>query len=446
MAEPQKENQNFATAGTESFKIGEDSLKANAGASGGVAAGGVAGSVAPSAIIQDNGKIILNITEDKKAAVLKDKRSLLSLQTILPADLFNKVNSYFVEHSKIKENVKANFFHLLSVMINAGIPMITALKSLAQQEASNPKMVLVISMLVEKVEGGKSLSDAMLKHMDVFSEKDIGMVHSGEASGQLAGTLESLADDTLKAHEIKGKVKSAMLYPMVVMLLLVSVFVGMMVFVIPKLTELFSGYGAELPILTRIVVGISDFMLNQKIMLIGVVAALIFGFIMFKRTAFGHYALDKFKLKVPLFGALFQKAYLARFARSLSNLLNSGLSIVTTLEIVANSVGNEVYRKKLLLASEDIKQGIPMAESLAESPFFPPMILSMIEVGEKTAQLDTILAKVASFYENEVSTSVNGLSKILEPVILVVIGLSVGLVVGAIMIPIMKMSDLAGVM
>ena len=272
------------------------------------------------------------------------------------------------------------------------------------------------------------------------------MVRSGEASGQIASTLESLADDTMKAYTIKGKIKSAMLYPAVVMILLIGVFVGMMVFVIPKLTDLFSGFGEELPLLTRIVVGISDFMLNQKIILIGGTAAIIFGFIMFKKTAFGKYALDKFKLKVPLFGTLFQKAYLARFSRSLSNLLNSGLSIITTLEIVANSVGNEVYRKKLLLATEDIKQGIPLAESLAESEFFPPMLLSMMDVGEKTAQLDTILEKVATFYEDEVATSVNGLSKILEPIILVVIGLSVGLVVGAIMIPIMRMSDLASVM
>lgn len=434
MAEPQNNNQNFATVGTESFEIKQN------------AAGQPNNAVPPMPMIQPDGKIILNIQEEHKVNGLASKKRFFGLKNILPGDVVNKVNSYLVTHSKVKENVKANFFHLLSVMINAGIPMINALKALAQQEESNSKMMIVISELVDIVEGGKSLSDALLAHPDVFSEKDVGMVHSGEVSGQLSDTLENLADDTLKAYEIKGKVKSAMLYPVVVMLLLITVFVGMMIFVIPKLTDLFSGFGEELPLLTRIVVGISDFMLNQKIMLIGGVAALIFGFIMFKKTAFGHFALDKFKLKVPLFGPLFQKAYLARFARSLSNLLNSGLSIVTTLEIVANSVGNEVYRKKLLLASEDIKQGIPMAESLAESEFFPPMLLSMIDVGEKTAQLDTILAKVASFYENEVSTSVNGLSKILEPIILVIIGLSVGLVVGAIMIPIMKMSELASVM
>jgi len=434
MTEPRKDNQDFATSGTESFKIGDNSIQGSSPATSPIPG-----------IQMNNGRIILNIREDRREALGSVKKRF-GLRNILPSNLYSKVDSYLIAHAKVKENVKANFFHLLSVMINAGIPMVNALKALAQQEAHNPKMMMVISELVDRVEGGKSLSDALLLYPDVFSEKDVGMVRSGEASGQIASTLESLADDTMKAYTIKGKIKSAMLYPAVVMILLIGVFVGMMVFVIPKLTDLFSGFGEELPLLTRIVVGISDFMLNQKIILIGGTAAIIFGFIMFKKTAFGKYALDKFKLKVPLFGTLFQKAYLARFSRSFSNLLNSGLSIITTLEIVANSVGNEVYRKKLLLATEDIKQGIPLAESLAESEFFPPMLLSMMDVGEKTAQLDTILEKVATFYEDEVATSVNGLSKILEPIILVVIGLSVGLVVGAIMIPIMRMSDLASVM
>ena len=438
MTDPQKDNQNFATSGTESFKIQEAtiSFKDNPNIPGEQAL--------PTA--QTDGKIVLNIREDRKGTALIGVKKHLGLSALLPTDLFNRVNVFLVAHSKIKDNVKANFFHLLSVMINAGIPMVNALHALAQQEAHNPRMMLIIAELVAGVESGKSLSDAVMMYPDVFSEKDVGMIRSGEASGQLAGTLENLADDTMKAYEIKGKIKSAMMYPAVVMVLLICVFIGMMVFIIPKLTELFTGFGAELPLLTRIVMGISDFMLNQKIALIVGTAAVIFGFMMFKKTEFGKYALDKFKLKVPLLGQLFQKAYLARFSRSLSNLLNSGLSIITTLEIVANSVGNEVYRKKLLLAAEDIKQGIPLAESLSESEFFPPMILSMMDVGEKTAQLDSILAKVATFYEEEVATSVNGLSKILEPIILVVIGLSVGLVVGAVMLPIMKMSDLASVM
>jgi len=425
MSDLEQNKQDFATSGTESFSL----------------------CAPPVTKIGPNDKIVLNIREDRKNVVLdRTKGHFEFAKGILATDLFSKANNYFIAHSKVNDNTKSNFFHLLSVMINAGIPMVTALRSLAQQESHNPKMMMVILELVSRVEAGKSLSEAMLIYGDVFTEKDIGMVKSGEASGQLSNALENLANDTMKAYEIKSKIKSAMMYPIVVMLLLIGVFVAMMIFVIPKLTELFTSYNQNLPTLTKIVIGISDFMINDKYLLIGIVAALVFSFVIFKKTDYGKYFIDLFKLKVPLFGKLFQKAYLSRFARSLSNLLNSGLSIVGTLEIVANSVGNEVYRKKLLIAMEDIKQGIPLAESLAESDFFPPMLLSMIDVGEKTAQLDTILAKVATFYEDEVATSVSGLSKILEPVILVVIGLSVGLVVGAIMIPIMKMSDLTSVM
>ena len=429
MADTEQNKTDFATSGTESFSLTSE-------------AGGADGKVTQ----VTEGKIILNIREDKEGVVLNKSRGFGRLKNLIPANLFNGINQFLIAHSSINDNIKSNFYHLLSVMINAGIPMINALKALAQQEVENPRMMMIVYGLAEQVEAGKKLSDAMFMHPDVFSEKDMGMVRSGEASGQLAGTLENLANDTLKAYEIKGKIKSAMTYPAVVMVLLLCVFVVMMIFVIPKLTELFAGFGKELPLLTRVVVGISNFMVNQKLQLALAVIVAIFAFSMFRKTDFGKYHLDLFKLKAPLFGSLFRKAYLSRFARSLSNLLNSGLSIVTTLEIVANSVGNEIYRKKLLLAAEDIKQGIPLAETLAESEFFPPMLLSMIEVGEKTAQLDTILDKVATFYENEVSTSINGLSKLLEPLILVVIGVSVGLIVGAIMMPIMNMSSLAGEM
>ncbi|MFA6917714.1 MAG: type II secretion system F family protein [Candidatus Gracilibacteria bacterium] len=448
MADTEQNKKDFATSGTESFNLtAPGPVVTGGGTAAGEVGGGVAGAagvVVASAVPVAEGRIVLNIREDNGGVILNKSRGLGKLRNLIPANFFGGINQFLIAHSSINDNIKSTFYHLLSVMINAGIPMVNALKALAQQEVQNPRMMMIVYGLAEQVEAGKKLSDAMFVHPDIFAEKDIGMVRSGEASGQLANTLENLANDTLKAYEIKGKIKSAMTYPIVVMGLLLCVFVVMMIFVIPKLTELFSSFGKELPLLTRVVVGMSNFMVSQKLLLAFGVIALLFAFSIFRKTDFGRYYLDLFKLKVPLFGQLFRKAYLSRFARSLSNLLSSGLSIVTTLEIVANSVGNEIYRKKLLLATEDIKQGIPLAETLAESDFFPPMLLSMIEVGEKTAQLDTILNKVADFYENEVSTSINGLSKLLEPLILVVIGVSVGLIVGAIMMPIMDMSSLAG--
>ncbi len=413
------EKENFATVGTESFKL-----------SG----------------VEQSKKVVINIQEEKPEGVILDDKAAKKLKiTGNPLlDWYNHVNEKLVEHSKIKIQSKANFFHLLAVMINAGIPMVRALRSLEAQEAS-PRMKGIIEKMAESIEGGESLSEAMMEFPDVFTEQEIGMTESGEASGQISRVLNNLADDTEKAYMIKSKIKSAMMYPMIVFLLLIGVVTAMMVFVIPKLTDLFASSGNELPLITKIVVAISNFMINEKWLLITIILAIGFLFSIFRKTDFGRYAIDKFKISMPIFGPLFKKAYLSRFARSLSNLLDSNISIIKAMEITANSIGNEVYRKRLLLAMEDIKQGIPLAESLAESVLFPPMLINMIDVGEKTAQIDEIAGNVSQFYENELDNTIAGISKIIEPVVLVIIGVSVGTIVAAIMLPIMKLADFASV-
>lgn len=385
-------------------------------------------------------RVVINIQEERPSeAIILDNDDNAGA----PMLWYKKINFFLVSHSKVKIGAKSTFYHLLSVMINAGIPMVRALRSLAVQE-KNAKMVMIILSIADQIERGKSLSESLLSYPDVFLDQEIGMVRSGEASGQLGKVMESISDDLGKADSIQKKVKSAMIYPTMIFILLIGVVTAMLVFVIPKLTSLFSSNQLELPLITRIVVASSNFMVNQSVLLIVGTLLLVLFFMLFRSTTIGRYLLDSFKIKVPIFGSLFQKAYLSRFARSLSNLLDSNISIVKTIEIAANSMGNEVYRKRLLLASEDIKQGIPLAETLTESPLFPPMLVNMIDVGEKTAQLESITAKVATFYENEVDTAVEGISKIIEPVILVFIGLVVGTIVAAIMLPIMQLSDLAG--
>ncbi len=388
-------------------------------------------------------KVIINIAEESGEGILLPGKEEEKSGNVL-RDYYGKVNRYFISRSSVATDAKANFFHLLGVMINSGVPMVQSLESLVKQSEKSPKLQLVLEEMKSAVEGGASLSEAMSNYPDVFSEKDIGMIESGELSGKLTGVLEDLAHDTMKAHEVKSKVKSAMIYPVVVFLLLIAVVVAMLVFVIPKLSELFASSGEQLPLITRIVVGMSDFLIEKKLTLLLIVGGIVLVFMIMKRTNWGKYALDKFKISVPVFGKLFTMAYLSRFARSLSNRLGSGLSIVRTIEITAVSIGNEVYKKKLMLAAEDVKQGIPLAESLTNDELFPPMLVNMVEVGEKTAQLSEITAKVADFYEKEVDTSVAGLSKVLEPIILIAIGLTVGAVVAAVMLPIMQLSDIAG--
>ncbi len=419
MPENPNENKDFATAGTESFKLDDQEKQEG---------------------------MVLNIQDEQEEGVVlpQDEKGKFESTGNFFIDFFRKLNFYLVSRSSVKPKDKSNFFHLLSVMINSGIPMVKALRSLEMQLEKKSGMKLVVEDIATMIEGGASLSEAMAGYPKIFNDAEMGMVQSGEASGQLSGVLNNLAKDTEKAYQIRSKVKSAMTYPFVIFLLLIVVVIAMMVYVVPQLTELFEAVEGELPLVTRIVVGLSDFMVNNGVALI--IAVLIVGFFgfFFKRTDKGRYFFDSVKLRIPLFGGLFRMAYLSRFARSLSNLTDSNVSIVRTLEITANSIGNEVYRKNLLLSVEDIKQGIPLAENMSSNPLFPPMLVNMIDVGEKTAQLDEITAKVATFYEDEVDTAVAGISKIIEPVILIVIGLTVGTVVASIMLPIMQLSDAAG--
>ncbi|MFH1218311.1 MAG: type II secretion system F family protein, partial [Candidatus Peregrinibacteria bacterium] len=287
----------FATTGTESFNLQSQ--------------------------VNQKERIVLTIQEEKPAdGVILDRETMRKVGTgNIFVDAFHKINRYLMSKGKVNVKDKATFFHLLSVMINAGIPVLKALKSLMMQMDKNPKLQMIIEKISDEIEGGSTLSESLVRCDDVFSEQEVGMIQSGEASGQLAKVLDNLAVDTEKTYHIKSKVKSAMMYPMVIFVLLIGVIVAMMVFVIPGLKDLFASAGSDLPLITRIVVGLSDFMINQKFVLVGVALFLIFGFLMFRKTALGKYMIDDFKIKVPIFGTLFKKTYLARISRSLSNLM-----------------------------------------------------------------------------------------------------------------------------
>lgn len=397
--------------------------------------------------------IVLNIDDDDVVISEKGKKFLrkqplfvIESSGFFLVDWYKKINSYLVSGGKMKAEEKSNFFHLLGVMVNAGVPVMKALKSLMGQVEKGSHMYLLIQNLYRKIEEGQSLSEAMSYHSKDFSEMEIGMIEAGEAAGQLNSTLDNLAKDIEKRNDIKHKIKSALMYPIAIMLLLVVVLIVMMVVVIPKLEGLFTSQGAELPLVTRIVVGISNFIIDYKWLLIAGITALILGVWGGKKTSEGRYLWDKLKISFPIFGKLFKMSYIARFARSIANLASSGVPIVKTVDITSNAIGNEVYKRKLFLTSEDIKQGIPLAENLSDSNLFPPMVVNMVEVGEKTAQLDVIMNKLADYYDESVSTTVQGIAKIIEPVVLVMIGLSVGVIVAAIMLPIMQLSDMAGMM
>jgi type IV pilus assembly protein PilC len=376
--------------------------------------------------------------------LLRGRAEVITLTGNPVIDTFRRINQYLVSSTKIKIRDKATVFRLLAVMLNAGLPLIKSLNTLGVQQQKNPKLSGVLFDLAHQIEGGKSLSVAMMEHSDIFDDAQIGVIKAGEASGQLNVTLRSLAEEIEKSASVQGKIKGALIYPAVIMTLLFAVIFLMMIMVVPQMTQLFTQGGHELPLPTKILIGISDFSIAYWPAVVIGLFGTFFGISAWKKTRTGKYIWDAMLLKLPIFGPVIQKGALSKFARSFSNMMASGVPIIKSIEIVAYAVGNEVYKRRLLLTAEDMKRGIPMAENMAESKLFPKILVNMIEVGEQTAQLETVVLKVADFYDEEINEVVNSLTKIMEPLILVIIGLTVGGLVAAIMLPIIQLTDIAG--
>jgi type IV pilus assembly protein PilC len=393
---------------------------------------------------QKQGDFVMNIGADKKIQrIFLNKQSNLSHITGNPLiDTFHKVNDYFIDHSSIKVKEIAVTFRLLAVMINAGLPLIRSLNTLSVQSEKNPKLSKILAELARDIETGNSLSKAMEKYPEVFSEAQIGAIQAGEASGQLNKTLLDLAAEAEKSASIAGKVKGALIYPMVILSIMFIVIFLMMVLVVPQISKLYGEAGKDLPAATKILMSVSKFMVSYWWAIIAGIVGMIFAIGTWKKTKSGSYYWDLLMLSLPIFGDLVKKSTLSKFAYGFGNLLASGVPIIKAMEIVATASGNEVYRKRFLLTAEDMKGGIPMAENLSNSKLFPTMLVNMIEVGEQTAQLENVTQKVAAFYDEEVSNSVTALTKAMEPLIIVVVGVVVGGLVAAIMLPIIQLTDI----
>ncbi len=365
-------------------------------------------------------------------------------------DLGQAIDDYLTEFTKISVKEKVIFFRLLAVMINAGLPIVKALKILTKQ-GSNKRFQNLLRDVAEAVEDGESFSSALAEYDTVFNQSEIGVISSGEASGQLNQILTDLANESEKSAALKSKIKGAMIYPAVILVILVLVTIVVMVAVIPKLADLFLGAGVELPMATKFLIVTSNWFTSSTLFLpnslvfVLTILAVIFGIKAWKKTVSGKYLWDRLMLKLPLFGkSLHMKTALADFTRQLSTLTDSGISIIRALDISADAVSNEVYRRRIRDVKEDVEQGVPINESIAnDSAIFPDLVVSMIAVGEQTAQLGSVTKKIAEFYEEEVDRFVSNLSKIMEPLIIVVVGLLVAGLVMAIMQPIMDIADVA---
>ncbi|MBL7057720.1 type II secretion system F family protein [Patescibacteria group bacterium] len=341
--------------------------------------------------------------------------------------------------SSVKTRDLVIFFRQFSVMVSANVAMVQALKIIVEQTESI-KLKMLISEVADEVDSGSRLSDAMSRHPKVFTGFHTSVIRGGESSGKLAESLTYLADEVEKDYDMMSKIKGAMTYPAFVMTGLTVVGVVMMVFVVPKLTGVLTESGVELPIATRILIGLSDFMQNYWILIfIGAICAGV-GFKYYVATPKGGYVADYVLLKLPIFGKLFQKIYIVRFSRSMETLISGGITVTESLKVSGEVVNNKVFAKLIKKTTEEVEDGSPMSSVLSTSKLIPQMMSQMASIGEKTGKLDMILGRVAQFYQREVNTTIDNLMTLMEPIIMVIMGIAVGTMVAAVILPMYNMA------
>jgi type IV pilus assembly protein PilC len=335
------------------------------------------------------------------------------------------------------------FTRQFATMINAGLPMVQCLDILSQQTEKEFFKVSIAKIMTD-VEGGSTLGEAMGRHPKIFNSLFVNMVEAGEAGGILDVILMRLAQFLEKLDALQRKVKGALTYPAVVGVVCTGASIFMLMFIIPTFAKMFTDFGGELPLPTRIVIGISDFLRDYWWALGAGVAGAIVGFQRYYKTESGRLTCDKLMLKVPILGDVVRKGSVARFTRTLGTLISSGVPILQGLEITAKTAGNKVVERAVMATRESISQGNTISEPLKECGVFPPMVTSMIAVGEQTGALDEMLDKIASFYDSEVDTAVEALTAIIEPVMIVVMGVVVGGMLIAMYLPMFKLVTVVG--
>ncbi len=344
---------------------------------------------------------------------------------------------------KVKSDDLVIFTRQLSAMVGAGVPLLRSLNAL-EQHSESPALKSILVEVVKNVEGGATLGDSLAKHPNTFSDVYVNMVRAGEAAGILDEILKRLALQQEKNASIRKKVKSAMTYPMVLLVITVLAFFGLMLFVIPQIGKIILDLGgpdAKLPLLTQIMLGISQFMIERWFIVIPAFVAAVWGVLKYLKTPNGRKQFHHIVLRVPAVNGVIRKVVVARFARTFSALTGAGVSIIETMTVTAHALGNVVYEESLLAAVDKVKNGQQLSQVLEEDGLYPAIVSQMLAVGEETGQTDTVLVKVAEFYEEEVDTAINGLSSIIEPVMIVIMGGAVGLIAASVMGPIASLAQ-----
>ena len=341
---------------------------------------------------------------------------------------------------KIKPTDVAVLTRQLATLVKAGIPLVEALGAVSEQ-IEKPKLRRIIAQIKQDVSEGSTLAHAVAKHPEAFSPLFPNMIRSGEASGTLDAVLTRLAEFTEASVKLRQKVKGAMMYPIIMVVVGGLILTGMFIYVIPQITQIFADTGQELPWVTRLVIAMSDFMRDYSLVVLAMIVGSVWGFRRWKKTDKGADSWDKLKLKFPVFGPLFLMIGVARFTKTLATLLRSGVPLLTALDICKAVLENRVLVAVVEDTRVSVKEGANLADPLKRSGRFPPMVTHMIAIGERSGALDEMLEVVAESYESQVEARISGLTTLLEPIMIVGMGITVAIIVFAVLMPILQMNE-----
>jgi type IV pilus assembly protein PilC len=411
-----------------------------------------------------NGKTITGTAE---AANKQDLLAMLHKQNVRPVLIKtgkanSKTKSLFGPKKKVKIGDLVIFTRQLSTMISAGVPLARSLAAL-QGDSNNPYMREVLGSVTKDIEGGQPLGDAFAKYPNVFSDVYVNMVRAGEEGGILDEILKRLALQVELDASIRKKIKSAMMYPMVILSVTVIAFFGIMLFIVPKLGGILTSLGgphAKLPVYTQVLLNFSNFcskptllqhlpipVINKipnlvLILIVGVIAGIYI--LRYIQTPGGKFKFHALLLRIPIVKTIILKIAIARFSRTFASLMGSGVSVLDALDVTGAAIGNKVIEAELKAAAKEVQNGKQLSEPLSRSPHFPPIVAQMLMVGEETGQIDTVLVKIADFYEEEVTVLIDGLAAIIEPIMIIFLGAGVGLIAASVMGPIANLSKNIG--
>ncbi len=375
-----------------------------------------------------------------QTGVVEAENESAAAKVLMSKDLFpilvttKETSSFsFMKHVPVKQKVV--FIRQLATTITAGLPIAQAIATIKNQ-VSNANLKNILEQVARDIQGGSALSASLSRYPDTFSQVDITLIAAGETSGTLDKVLMRLADTTESDYRITRKMKSAFIYPAFVLAVVVGVVVLMSIFVMPQMKSLFDSFGAELPLITRIVIGISNAVNNYGIYIFLVFAAMVGGLVWYIKTPGGSFVRDRVIVKIPLIGKLMVKVYTARLTRTLAGLVGSGVSLIDALSISSKAMGNKVYEISVKNSSDKVKSGVALSAYINHDNLFDGMVSQMIKVGEETGELDKMLTNLADYFDEEVDNFVKSISSIIEPVLIVVMGVLVALILVAIMLPI----------